>query len=51
MWVVDAGAWQGPVGLTPRGTASAGAPVASARQTGNQIHSFFVDNSGGLDVM
>ena len=51
MWVVDVGVWQGPVGLTPPGTAAPGAPIATARQTDNQIDLFFVDDNGGLDVM
>ena len=36
------------VGLTPPGTAAPGAPIATERQTGNQIDIFFVDNNGGL---
>jgi hypothetical protein len=51
MWVVDNGAWQGPVGLTPRGTAVPGAPIATARQTEHQIDVFFVDGRGVVNVM
>ena len=51
MWVVDVGVWQGPVGLTAPGTASAGAPLATARQTDSQIDLFFVDSNGGVNVM
>lgn len=51
MWVIDSGTWQGPVGLTPRGTAVAGAPLATARQTDNQLDLFFVDGNGVVNVM
>jgi hypothetical protein len=51
MWVNDGGPWQGPVGLTSRGTAPPGAPLATARQTDNQIDVFFVDPNGVLNVM
>ena len=51
MWVVDAGVWQGPVGLTPPRTAAPGAPIATAGQTDNQIDIFFVDGNGVVNVM
>jgi hypothetical protein len=45
MWVVDAGAWQGPVGLTPLNTAPAGSPVGIAAHAGDLLEAFVV--SGG----
>jgi hypothetical protein len=51
MWVVDDGAWAGPVGLTPLGTAAPGAPLATARQTDQQIDVFFADDNGTVNVM
>jgi hypothetical protein len=52
MWVVDAGAWQGPVGLTPPNTAPPGAPVALHHQvSAHQLDAVFVDNNGVVNVM
>ena len=52
MWVVDAGAWQGPVGLTPPNAAPPGAPVSLVNQGGpNQLDALFVDGSGVINVM
>jgi hypothetical protein len=51
MWVVDGGVWQGPVGLTQRGTAVPNSPIATARQTDHQIDLFFVDGNGVVNVM
>jgi uncharacterized membrane protein YccF (DUF307 family) len=52
MWVVDAGVWQGPVGLTPPNTAPPGAPVALHHQAGpNQLDALFVDANGVVNVM
>ncbi|MDQ1832156.1 M12 family metallopeptidase [Massilia scottii] len=52
MWVIGAGAWQGPVGLTPPNTAPPGAPVALHHQGGpDQLDAFFVDGNGAVNVM
>ncbi|MCW2795552.1 MAG: hypothetical protein JWM79_1049, partial [Nocardioides sp.] len=37
--------------LTGPGTSAPGSPLATARQTPNQIDLFFIDAAGGLDVM
>ena len=50
-WVVGAGAWQGPIVISPGGVAPAGAPLAASAQFGlTQTDVFFVDNAGGLNV-
>jgi len=52
MWVIDGGAWQGPVGLTPPNTAPPGAPVALHHQVGpNQLDAVFVGTNGVVNVM
>jgi len=52
MWVVDAGAWQGPVGLTPPNTAPPGATVALHHQIGpQQLDAVFVGSNGAINVM
>ena len=50
MWVIGGGAWQGPVGSTPR--ACTGAPVALHYQIGpQQLDAVFVDRNGSVNVM
>jgi len=51
-WVVEAGAWGGPLGIGPAGFAPAGAAVAVSQQFGavNQTDAFVVDNAGQLNV-
>src|SRR4051812_26213096 len=52
MWVTaDNPEWQGPVGLTPAGTAPAGAPLATVGQFGDQHDLLFVDGSGLVQGM
>jgi hypothetical protein len=52
MWVIDAGVWQGPVGLTPPNAAPPGAPVALHHQIGpRQLDAVFVDGNGAVNVM
>jgi hypothetical protein len=50
--VVGAGAWQGANGITPAGTAPAGAPLAASQQFGvaNQTDVFVVDDNGAVQV-
>jgi len=51
LWVVQAGAWGGPLGIGPAGFAPAGAAVAASQQIGlNQTDVFVVDNAGQLNV-
>ena len=47
MWVVDAGVWQGPVGLTPPNTAPMGAPVGIAVHAGDLLEAF-VDSTSNV---
>jgi hypothetical protein len=51
-WVDGAGSWNGPFGITPGGTAPAGAGLAVAPQFGvpNQTDVFVVANSGAMEV-
>jgi hypothetical protein len=52
LWVQGAGAWHGPLAITPAGTAPAGAALATSNQfgIGNQTDVFVVDNVGVTDV-
>jgi hypothetical protein len=51
-WVDGGGSWGGPLGITPRGTAPAGAALGVSNQFGipNQTDVFVVANSGATDV-
>src|SRR5207248_1204730 len=50
-WVVEGGAWQGPIAFSPGGVAPPGAPVAASAQFGlAQTDVFFIDSGGGLNV-
>jgi hypothetical protein len=50
-WVDGAGAWQGPVRISPVGTYLQGAPVATSQQFGlTQTDVFAVDKTGTLTV-
>ena len=51
-WVVDGGAWNGPVGISPPGLFPPGAAVTASNQFGipNQTDVFVVDNNGNLYV-
>ena len=51
-WVVEGGAWSGPVAISPGGAFPAGAPLAASNQFGidNQTDVFAVDNTGALTV-
>ncbi len=51
-WVAGAGNWNGPLGITPGGTAPAGAGLTVAPQFGvpNQTDVFVVANNGATDV-
>ncbi|MFG2639476.1 M12 family metallopeptidase, partial [Streptomyces sp. NPDC048370] len=51
VFVVGNGAWSKPIGLTGRGTASIIAPLAAARQTGDQIDLFYIGHDGAVNVM
>ncbi len=52
MWVVGAGAWNGPAPLGPAGKYSPGAPIAASQQIGlSQTDVFVVDKDGLLDVL
>jgi hypothetical protein len=52
MWVVGAGAWNGPAALGPAGKYSAGAPIAASQQIGlSQTDVFVIDKDGLLDVL
>jgi len=50
-WVVDQGAWQGPVGISRRGIAPPGAWIATDYQgLNNQVDVFFIGEDGALYV-
>ena len=50
-WVVDAGAWAGPVKIGPANFASPGSYIAASQQIGlNQTDVFLVDKTGQLYV-
>jgi hypothetical protein len=51
-WVVQAGTWNGPVGLGPAGVFPAGAAVAASNQYGvpNQTDAFAIGDNGQLQV-
>jgi hypothetical protein len=51
-WVAGGGHWQGPLSITPSGTAPPGAPLAASNQFGvpNQTDVFVVGNDGGRRV-
>jgi hypothetical protein len=52
LWVVGAGAWNGPAALGPVGKYSPGAPIAASQQFGlSQTDVFAVDKNGALDVL
>jgi sugar lactone lactonase YvrE len=53
LWVDSAGAWNGPLGISPGGLGSSGAPLAASNQFGipNQTDVFLVDTSGTLKVL
>ena len=52
IWKSDDGPWQGPVGLTDRGFAPEGAPLAVVYQPLNeQLEVFVVDVHGAIDVV
>jgi hypothetical protein len=51
-WKTQNGRWQGPVALSPPGSAPTGAPIAAVWQPLNeQLEVFWVDNSGALRVV
>ncbi|HZD65929.1 MAG TPA: glycoside hydrolase family 3 N-terminal domain-containing protein, partial [Acidimicrobiales bacterium] len=51
-WVDGGGPWQGPLAITPPGTAPAGAGIAAANQAGlpDQTDVFAVDRTGATQV-
>ena len=51
-WVTGAGNWHGPLGITPGGTAPAGAGLGVSNQFGipNQTDVFVVANGGATQV-
>jgi hypothetical protein len=51
-WVVNAGRWNGPVGISPPGLAPPGGCVAASAQFGldGQTDVFVIDNNGALNV-
>lgn len=51
-WVVNAGAWGGPVKIGPSNAFTPGCPVAASQQFGiaNQTDAFIVDKNGQLNV-
>jgi hypothetical protein len=53
VWVQGAGAWNGPLAISPVGLAPAGAPLAVSNQFGipNQTDVFVVGNNGGASVV
>lgn len=52
MWVLGAGAWQGPVALTPPKAAPPGAQIALHHQVNeNQLTAVFSDAAGAVSVM
>jgi hypothetical protein len=52
-WVVGAGAWHGPLAISPPGIAPAGAHLAASPQFGipNQTDVFLVANGGATEVL
>jgi hypothetical protein len=52
LWVVEAGAWSGPLAIGPAGIFPPGVPVAASQQLGlNQTDVFVVDKNGTLNVL
>jgi hypothetical protein len=53
VWVEGAGAWNGPLGISPTGLAPPGAGLAASSQFGLPIQTdvFVVDNTGATDVV